>query len=176
MVRGRHCRYLWGGKRVMEEVWKPAPFGWGWKYEVSSAGNVRHVENKRNLKPMRTGTRRQGSQRSKVRFSTHPRVDFDVAHLVLTAFIGPRPEGHVAMHKDDDSTNNALTNLAWGTRSDNVRDSVNKVRAAQQKLSRLDVETIRARRSAGESGASLARRYGVSQQRICDVYKGRSIF
>ena len=35
---------------------------------------------------------------------------------VLTAFVGPRPEGHEARHLDDDKANNRLWNLRWGTR------------------------------------------------------------
>lgn len=146
----------------------------GWPYEVSSVGEVRNAVTLRVLKPMRTGTRRQGSQRSKVRFSTKPRADFDVAHLVLAAFVGPRPMGFVAMHRDDDSSNNAVSNLLWATSSQNMLDCAVKQRHKCQRLSLAQVAEVVKRRAAGETGVSLAKEYGVSQQRICDVYKGRS--
>lgn len=49
---------------------------------------------------------------------------FMVHWLVLEAFIGPRPKGELGRHKDDDPDNNNLTNLEWGTQSDNVQDAI----------------------------------------------------
>lgn len=43
--------------------------------------------------------------------------------LVLEAFVGPRPEGTHACHRDDDKDNNALANLYWGTPSENMADA-----------------------------------------------------
>jgi HNH endonuclease len=45
-----------------------------------------------------------------------------VHQLVLKTFRGPRPDGMVACHDDGRKTNNALTNLAWGTPSSNQLD------------------------------------------------------
>lgn len=43
--------------------------------------------------------------------------------LVLFAFTGPRPfEKAQARHLDDDNTNNRLSNLCWGTQSENMQD------------------------------------------------------
>lgn len=47
-----------------------------------------------------------------------------IHHLVLEAFVGPRPEGMEALHYDDDPTNNVLWNLRWGTPSENHFDRV----------------------------------------------------
>jgi len=44
-----------------------------------------------------------------------------VHRLVLEAFVGPRPDGCVAHHKDRNCTNNALSNLEWATRSEHSR-------------------------------------------------------
>jgi hypothetical protein len=157
------------------EVWLPVPVDlYADKYEVSSLGNVRNIRTKHVLTPMRTGAKRQGSQRSKVRFSTNPRHDFDVAHLVLEAFLCARPEGHQAMHLDDDTTNNALDNLRWGTLSENMRDMARKHRGGSQKLTPHQVAEIVSRRHSGERGAALSREFGVSPQRVCDLFKGRT--
>lgn len=43
--------------------------------------------------------------------------------LILTAFVGPRPEGAVARHLNDIPTDNRVDNLAWGSRSENQFDA-----------------------------------------------------
>ncbi|NIH98089.1 hypothetical protein FHU31_005095 [Mycolicibacterium fluoranthenivorans] len=45
-----------------------------------------------------------------------------VHHLVLLAFVGPRPPGLHALHCDDDPLNNHLSNLRYGTPSENQHD------------------------------------------------------
>lgn len=47
-----------------------------------------------------------------------------VHRLVLTAFVGPCPDGMEACHWDDDPANNLLSNLRWDTRSANRLDMV----------------------------------------------------
>ena len=47
-----------------------------------------------------------------------------VSHLVAEAFLGPRPDGLIVRHWDDDPANNAPTNLRYGTYSQNSADSV----------------------------------------------------
>lgn len=47
-----------------------------------------------------------------------------VATLVAEAFIGPRPPGTVVRHDDGDHTNDAASNLIYGTVAENVKDTV----------------------------------------------------
>lgn len=44
--------------------------------------------------------------------------------LVLTAFVGPRPPGKWARHGPAGLMDNRLSNLSWGTPSDNAYDRV----------------------------------------------------
>lgn len=44
--------------------------------------------------------------------------------LVLENFVGDRPAGMQGLHKDDDTHNNVLENLYWGTPSENGKDAV----------------------------------------------------
>jgi hypothetical protein len=44
--------------------------------------------------------------------------------LVLQAFIGPCPRGMECRHLDGDPANNRLSNLKWGTSSENHKDAV----------------------------------------------------
>jgi hypothetical protein len=45
-----------------------------------------------------------------------------VHHLVLEAFVGPRPPGHIGCHRNDVPDDNRPSNLYWGTVADNQRD------------------------------------------------------
>lgn len=50
--------------------------------------------------------------------------------LVLENFVGPRPPGLKGLHADDNGENNVLTNLSWGTDSQNNYDLVKNGRHA----------------------------------------------
>jgi hypothetical protein len=47
-----------------------------------------------------------------------------VHQLVAETFIGPRQDGLFVCHKDGDKSNNHVSNLYYGTRSDNAKDAV----------------------------------------------------
>lgn len=47
-----------------------------------------------------------------------------VHSLVLTAFVGPRPDGYECCHSDGDPANNHVWNLRWDTSSENNFDTV----------------------------------------------------
>lgn len=146
------------------------------KYEVSDQGRVRNKTTGHVLSPMRTGTKRPGSQRSKVRFRTNPRADFDVAALVLEAFVAKRPEGAICMHANDDSSDNRAANLRWGTPLENARDAARKGRSANQILTAEIAAEVAEMRRSGVSGVETAKKFGISQQRVCDIIKGRCVF
>jgi hypothetical protein len=45
-----------------------------------------------------------------------------VHHLVAEAFLGPRPEGALILHANDDGFDNRLANLRYGDRDENEMD------------------------------------------------------
>lgn len=101
-------------------------------YEVSDHGRVRSLE-RTITQPSRYGgfiTRRMRGRlllgsavKSGHRFVSLGRHNYHYVHiLVLTAFVGPCPDGHECCHWDDDPANNYLSNLRWGTRADNIAD------------------------------------------------------
>ncbi|MGH3845534.1 MAG: HNH endonuclease [Pseudonocardiaceae bacterium] len=47
-----------------------------------------------------------------------------VHHLVLTAFVEPRPPGKEGRHLDRNPGNNHLSNLRWSTHSENQLDQI----------------------------------------------------
>lgn len=113
------------------EEWRPV-VGYEGAYEVSSIGRVRSLDREilgrwgphiRRGHFLRPHTDKDGYQR--VRPSLHGEARAAPVHrLVLLAFVGPQPEGHVALHRDGNPSNNVVSNLTWGTYSDNAFDAV----------------------------------------------------
>lgn len=42
--------------------------------------------------------------------------------VVLETFVGPRPQGHVTRHMDNNGLNDYVENLRWSTQKDNIAD------------------------------------------------------
>lgn len=110
------------------EKWSEIP-GYEGRYEASDHGRVRSLARRdgrgRRIRAriLSTYTRASGHQTVKVckDGACGPAA---VHRLVLMAFVGLPGEGQEALHWDGDPANNSLANLRWGTRSENLRDSV----------------------------------------------------
>jgi hypothetical protein len=93
-------------------------------YEVSDAGDVRSLPRPhargRVLKQM---TDPKGYRRVSLSKDGYARPRL-VHHLVLEAFVGPRPAGQQCLHGDDDPAHNHVSNLRWGTARQNAYDKV----------------------------------------------------
>lgn len=120
----------------MSEQWRPV-VGYEGFYEVSDQGRVRSLDHYvqhgrwgghhqrlirgRVLKPGTVGeyrfvnlSRPGESKATVVRIQT----------LVVEAFIGPRPFGHVICHTNGDGADNSVTNLRYDTFGNNNLDTV----------------------------------------------------
>jgi len=113
---------------MKQERWLPIA-GYEEQYEVSDLGRIRSLARldargrslrERELSPRKT-TR---DHLSVALYRDGIRRDLQVHHLVLEAFIGPRPDGMEGCHWNDDPSDNRLDNLRWDTRRANVLDSV----------------------------------------------------
>ena len=114
-----------------DERWSPVP-GYDGLYEVSDQGRVKSLDRIVRSrwgtdKPLRGRILQQSSQGRYLVVTLYregkPKM-FMVHHLVLLAFIGPRPDGLQGLHFDDDASNNSLGNLRWGTPADNMHDCI----------------------------------------------------
>ena len=103
------------------EKWKPV-VGYEGHYEVSDQGRVRSLK-KKTPHVLKPGNNHKGYAQVDLCKDGH-RWHRAVHLLVLEAFIGPRPDGMVACHYDDDPQNNHIDNLRWDTISANIQDCV----------------------------------------------------
>lgn len=90
---------------------------------------------------------------------------------------GPCPPGLVCRHIDDNPANDTPDNLVWGTQAQNMQDAVNNGTHSSgdhsAKLTFNQAQEIKRRRANGESGKELACEFGISEQRVCDIHRGR---
>ena len=121
-------------QHTQDEVWLPV-VGYEGRYEVSSHGNVRSLDRLvpysdgrislkrgRQLKPMRSNGASEGGRHLKVELG-RKNLRY-VHHLVLEAFVGPRPTGYAGCHNDGDPANNRADNLRWDTYRGNQLDQL----------------------------------------------------
>lgn len=175
------------------EVWAAVP-GWEGLYEVSTEGRVRSLD--RIMMVRRHGKRvpqryvgrvrsltpnRDGYLRAELSNGDGTRTTVSVHTLVLLAFVGARPDGMEALHRDGDPSNNRPGNLRWGTHAQNVRDAIDHgthvahpgSRNGRARLSEADIPVIRERLKS-EFPAAIARDYGVNRATIQQIKRGQN--
>lgn len=116
------------------ERWLPV-VGFENSYEVSDLGRIQTLtrtvggcnDSRRTLRGMvlKPVTRKNGYQSVSLWRERKQLVQY-VHVLVLTAFDGPPEPGQECRHGDDVRHHNHLTNLCWGTRSENQVDRVER--------------------------------------------------
>ena len=97
-----------------------------------------------------------------------------VHRLVCRLWNGEPEEGQEVRHLDGDKMNNHRTNLAWGSRVENMKDT--RVHGAKHhKLNALDVAQIRALKRIKPYGYRkiMAAKFGLNENHIGDVAAGR---
>lgn len=57
-----------------------------------------------------------------------------IHHLVLEAFVGPRPEWAHVCHRNDVGSDNRLENLYYGTPEENLKDRARNRETADERL------------------------------------------
>lgn len=110
-----------------QEQWRPV-IGHEGAYEVSDHGRVRSLSRtlETSVGPRAHHGRvlRPGTQYGRKFVNLAGRDVRLVHHLVLEAFVGPRPDGMECCHNNGDPSDNRLENLRWDTSSSNKRDQL----------------------------------------------------
>jgi hypothetical protein len=178
----------------MIENWK-AVVGFEGLYEVSDLGRVRSLDriltverlNWRDGTPQKLSYPRKGRLlKTNPNMKGYPRVTLlangptiVVHQLVLNAFVGICPEGLQGLHANDIKSDNRLSNLSWGTPSQNQLDAIKNDRCLlgeekpNAKLTDADIPTIRSRLKI-EGCIAIAKDFGVSDTAIWNIKNGRS--
>lgn len=114
------------------ERWLPV-VGYEGLYEISNQGRVWSVPHTVIRTDGATFAVRGGIRKPVPQASGHLKVmlfrgrrhrSFHIHTLVLTAFVGPMPDGLCCRHLNGVPDDNRLENLAWGTYSENKFDQV----------------------------------------------------
>lgn len=109
----------------MKEVWKDIP-NYNGIYQCSNLGKIKRIcrarasQIGRILKPIKQTSGHLSVDLSKNGINKR----FGIHRLVLEAFVGPCPPGMECRHLDGNPKNNRVDNLKWGTRSENMQDSI----------------------------------------------------
>lgn len=110
----------------MNERWLPIP-GYEGLYEVSDLARVRSWRpyNRLTLPALLTPyIAKNGYYYIKLRLPSGKDTNPTLHSVLTAAFFGPRPGGLVVRHLDGNPQNNSLSNLAYGTPTENMDDSV----------------------------------------------------
>lgn len=103
---------------------------------------------------------------------------FYLHRLVLITF-GPKQPKHLplALHKDDDTSNNDLSNLTWGDKRMNAQMAVKNGRicAAELRvyLTKDEADELVDLYNRGQSMARLAKQFGCSRWTVSNIVNGR---
>ena len=143
-------------------------------YLVSSDGHVY------STMPWRGTERRELTQEThrqgyKIVTLSQPRKRHLVHVLVGEAFLPSRPKGQEIRHLDGNPANNDISNLAWGTRQDNLEDARRHdtlcvgSRSPNALLNEESVVEIRSLIKQGYTQREIAEMYDVTKACIANV-------
>ena len=170
----------------MEEIWKDIE-GYEGLYQVSNFGNIRSLE---TIAPSGKFVKQIIRKQSKDKDGyciiglnkNKSQKTYKVHRLVAKSFIDNPNNLPEINHKDEDKTNNKVSNLEWCNSKYNLTYGARKGMFIGEKnnnckLSKKDVEEIRKqykKRSREFNSIALGKKYGVSHTQIISIINGKS--
>lgn len=178
-------------KEIKQEAWKDIP-GYEGLYQASTMGRVRSLDRMvyshrykgymKRLPGMILKTPHTKGYYLGVTLSKRNKVSRWLVHaLVLLTFAGRKPNKWVCRHLDGDKLNNRLSNLTWGTYSENNQDknlhgtnSEGEKRYNTNLKNKQVLEIIKLFKTGNYYRAELARMYGTSPNVVELIIKRKS--
>ena len=165
---------------MSKETWKPIP-GWEGYYSVSDCGRVRseaRVMMRRNGRkiPIRERILKPylGKRGYFVVYLKHYKNKFarPVHVLVALAFIGKRPAGQDVRHLNGNPLDNRHTNLLYGTRVENIADSIahgTKPRGEQCSRAKLTEQQVVSILRDSRLHIEIAKDFGIAPSTVSSI-------
>lgn len=138
------------------------------KYVVDKHGRIFGLVRKRYLRPWRNTI---GHLRVDIRDHNGKQRKPYVHDLVLAALNGPKPNGVIVRHLNDDPTDNRLENLEYGTPSENTADAIGNGRN-RSKFSETQLAHIFQLREGGCSVEDIMELYPCSMRTMTKILSG----
>lgn len=161
--------------RKMDEIWKNIT-GYEGVYAVSSKGRIKRIIGGSGICVAGKILKQFPNNRRYLQVTlckNGEREQCCVHRLVVETFIGSCPEDMECRHLDGNSINNQLSNLKWGTKSDNERDKFLHgtdncgIRNCNVKLTNAKVNKIRQLYATGKyTMRELAKEFNVTRPLI----------
>jgi len=167
----------------MNQTWLPIK-DFETLYEVSDAGNVRHITATKNhgpnyiLQPCPIGN---GYTRVTLCNGMAIRINRSIHRLVAEAFLGPCPKGMEVNHKNGNRAENRAHNLEWVTPSQNALHATRVLktrilRGEEHGMAKLTTEQViemRRLRSNGHKVKDIAAQFGIHQSACSRITRGK---
>ncbi|MBD3675578.1 MAG: HNH endonuclease [Planctomycetaceae bacterium] len=159
-------------KAKTKEIWRTIAFNE--RYEVSNLGRVRNAETKQIKKQNFSYNRPYVGLYDPNRYTCHRVL---VSKIVSETFLGPKPEGMQVEHIDQDSSNNAVTNLLYVTPSQNQLRSYALTDRPRHSGPDLDQESYDMICELWETGnysqVSIGKMLGISNAAVSRIVNGK---
>lgn len=170
----------------MSEIWLPIP-GYEGRYLVSDLGRVKAINFRRQGKPgllSLSSINKDGYFKITLSKGSRETVkSFLVHHLVLLAFVGPRPKKLDTNHLSGVKADNRLINLEYCTSSENrlhayrigIQVAAHGETHCRAKLKTSQVIEIKKKLATGYATQNdIAKEYGVTQGTVWQIASGKN--
>jgi hypothetical protein len=168
------------------EIWKPIP-DWEGYYSVSNWGRVKSED--RIIIRNKTGIAEKRKGRILKHWINHGSGEgylvvglcngmgrkrkVSIQRLVLWAFVGKQEKGMDSRHLDGDCKNNHLSNLAYGTRAENVADArKHQTIMRPMKLTKENVIEICEMGRNNISSLHVATKFNLCRNTVTEIWRG----
>jgi len=166
-------------------IWKPLS-GYETTHIASNLGQIKSLPRLTRNKSGQYQTKGKLLNYSKGRGAMFVSITINNKHhrhtvhsLIASTFHGPRPKNRLCRHLNGDFTNNAASNLQWGTHLENsqdMRDHGTLIRGSKHYNSKLGERDIKAIRLIKRiySTTELSKLFNVSQATIAHIVTRRT--